>query len=369
MAEPLVVNLLGPPRFAQDKVPVTCASRKALGLFVYLLLGARTHARRELAALLWGRADEEGARASLRVALHRLPPAMARCLRVGRDSIELADVPLVDVARFEALAKVDDLASLESATELYQGELLQDFEADATPEFDDWLHAQRTRLAQVAQQAFDGTIARRADLARRDAARATVERESALAVGRRWAELMPGAEGAHRWLMELYLDMGRRDAALAQYDLCQRFLAVTYGRTPSAQMRELYERAQGRDAADAPPLAEGREPVARSLVPATSFVGRIEELAELDRLLADPNCRLLTLHGLGGSGKTRLAHALATQATARFAQRAAWVALEAIESADALPLAIATALGRELPPRGDRADAVAGMLATQERLL
>ena len=232
MAEPLVVNLLGPPRFLQARAPVTCASRKALGLFAYLLLSDGVHARRELAALLWGRRDEETARASLRVALHRLPPAMMECLRVDRDSIALAAAPLVDVAQFESLARADDLTTLEQATEIYQGELLQDFEADATPEFDDWLHAQRTRLAQVAQQAFDGTIARRADRARHDSARATAERESALATGQRWARLMPGAEAAHRWLMQLYLDMGRRDAALAQYELCQRFLAVTTGARP-----------------------------------------------------------------------------------------------------------------------------------------
>ena len=184
---------------------------------------------------------------------------------------------------------------------------------------------------------------------------------------------MPGAEAAHRWLMRLYLDMGQRDAALAQYDLCQRFLAVAYGRAPSAQMRDLYETALGRTVPADMPAGSGaqdrREPVPRALVPATSFVGRIEELAELDRLLADPHCRLLTLHGLGGAGKTRLAHALATQVTGRFAQGVTWVALEAAESPDALPVAIATALGRELAPRGDRAELVAAMLAGQERLL
>jgi predicted ATPase/DNA-binding SARP family transcriptional activator len=375
MPEPLVVNLLGPPRFSQAEVAIACASRKSLGLFAYLMLSTRSHARRELAALMWGRRDEETARASLRVALHRLPPAMAECLLVDRDSIVVAAPPLVDVARFETLAKGDDLDSLERATEIYQGELLQDFEADATPEFDDWLHAQRTRLAQVAQQAFDGTIARRAERARRDAARATRERESALATGRRWLALMPGAEAAHRWLMQLYLDMGRRDAALTQYELCQRFLAVTYGRAPSQETRELHEFALGRAAmveTAAPPEAADAaktEPVARSLVPATSFVGRIEELAELDRLLAEPGCRLLTLHGLGGAGKTRLAHALATQVGARFAQGVAWVGLETVDSAEALSTAIAAALGRELPPRGDHAMLVADMLASQQRLL
>ena len=41
--------------------------------------------------------------------------------------------------------------------------------------------------------------------------------------------------------------------------------------------------------------------------PATSFIGRAEELAEIATLLADPNCRLVTVLGPGGIGKTRLA--------------------------------------------------------------
>ena len=282
---------------------------------------------------------------------------MAACLRVDRESIErVADRAAVDVARFEALAQADDLASLRQAAELYQGDLLQDFEADATPEFDDWLHAQRNRLSQLAQRVFDVVIASHADRARHDAAGATAERESALALGLRWTQLMPGAEAAHRWLMRLYLDLGRRDAALAQFELCQRFLAVTYGRAPSAETRDLRDAALGGEPAkpaaapDAVPETPLRDPVARGLVPSTSFVGRVEELAELEALFADPVCRLVTLHGLGGAGKTRLAHAFANHFGARFAQGVTWVALDAVDAGDALPAAIATALGRELPP-------------------
>jgi hypothetical protein len=39
----------------------------------------------------------------------------------------------------------------------------------------------------------------------------------------------------------------------------------------------------------------------------TPFVGRQDELAQIAHLLADPTCRLLTLLGPGGIGKTRFA--------------------------------------------------------------
>ena len=47
--------------------------------------------------------------------------------------------------------------------------------------------------------------------------------------------------------------------------------------------------------------------------PSTPFVGRQKELAQLASLLDDPGCRLLTLTGPGGIGKTRLALQMAAQ--------------------------------------------------------
>lgn len=47
--------------------------------------------------------------------------------------------------------------------------------------------------------------------------------------------------------------------------------------------------------------------------PATPFVGRKAELAQIAALLQDPRCHLISLVGPGGSGKTRLAIQAAAQ--------------------------------------------------------
>jgi predicted ATPase/Tfp pilus assembly protein PilF len=75
----------------------------------------------------------------------------------------------------------------------------------------------------------------------------------------------------------------------------------------------------------------------------TPFVNRREELAEIARLLADPNSRLLTLVGPGGIGKTRLA--LEAVLRKGFAQGAHFVSLGAVTSADILVPTIANAIG------------------------
>jgi predicted ATPase/DNA-binding SARP family transcriptional activator len=79
----------------------------------------------------------------------------------------------------------------------------------------------------------------------------------------------------------------------------------------------------------------------------TRFVGRAQELTELAHLLAAT--RLLTLTGAGGSGKTRLAIELATQATGT--SRIAWVDLAPLADAELVPQLVATAF--HVPGRAD----------------
>ena len=88
--------------------------------------------------------------------------------------------------------------------------------------------------------------------------------------------------------------------------------------------------------------------------PATPFVGREADLAELAGLLATPACRLLTLIGPGGVGKTRLALRAAAEARAAgaFPDGVHVVALQPLASADLLAGAVADAAG--LAPAGAR---------------
>lgn len=76
----------------------------------------------------------------------------------------------------------------------------------------------------------------------------------------------------------------------------------------------------------------------------TPFVGREEELAQISAQLADPACRLLTLIGPGGIGKTRLALQAAAEQVEAFTQGAYFVPLAPLTSGELLISAIADAL-------------------------
>jgi predicted ATPase/class 3 adenylate cyclase len=78
--------------------------------------------------------------------------------------------------------------------------------------------------------------------------------------------------------------------------------------------------------------------------PRTSFVGRASELDEIDRLLGDPGCRLLTLVGPGGAGKTRLALEAAGRRIERYPHGVHFVPLVSVASPEFLAPAIAESI-------------------------
>jgi predicted ATPase/class 3 adenylate cyclase len=79
-------------------------------------------------------------------------------------------------------------------------------------------------------------------------------------------------------------------------------------------------------------------------LPRTSFVGRASELEAIDQLLEDPGCRLLTLVGPGGAGKTRLALEAAARRVDRYPHGVHFVPLVSVASPDFLAPALAESI-------------------------
>jgi predicted ATPase/class 3 adenylate cyclase len=96
--------------------------------------------------------------------------------------------------------------------------------------------------------------------------------------------------------------------------------------------------------------------------PGTSFVGRASELEAIDGLLDDPDCRLLTLVGPGGVGKTRLALEAAARRVERYPHGVHFVPLVSVRGPEVLAPAIARAIQVAI-------DDVHSGLSVQEQLL
>lgn len=101
----------------------------------------------------------------------------------------------------------------------------------------------------------------------------------------------------------------------------------------------------------------------------TSFVGRETDLAEISRLLSDPGCRLVSLVGPGGIGKTRLAQEAAHRVLPLFEHGVCFVSLQALNSPDFIVPAIADALEFELNHCCDLDEQLVGFLQPLNLLL
>lgn len=99
------------------------------------------------------------------------------------------------------------------------------------------------------------------------------------------------------------------------------------------------------------------------------FLGRTSELVELAEMLNDPRCRLLTLTGPGGIGKTRLAIQAARNHAPGFLHGVRFVALEHITSPERVITALAKALDFSFYQEGDPRQQVMDFLREKHILL
>jgi predicted ATPase len=104
-------------------------------------------------------------------------------------------------------------------------------------------------------------------------------------------------------------------------------------------------------------------------VPATPLIGRETELAELGKLLENPTCRLITIVGSGGIGKTRLALAAATDQAPMFTHGVTFVPLAALSSAAFLAPTIMAALNVGLQGQRKPREQLLAYLREKELLL
>ena len=144
-------------------------------------------------------------------------------------------------------------AGLARAASLYQGDLLAGL-AVAEPPFEEWLLAERERLRELALEALARLLAHH---------RAEGRPEAAVQTAVQLAALDPLQEAVHRTLMRLYVELGRRGAALRQYQHCVTVLRRELGVEPEEETKQLYQRDPARAPDGGQLRADGPAPVGR----------------------------------------------------------------------------------------------------------
>jgi predicted ATPase/DNA-binding SARP family transcriptional activator len=352
-------RILGPLEVSHAGSPVPVGGPRHRALLTVLLVHADEVVSTErLIQALWGDEAPNSASAIVHVRVSELRKALRAgrpdrdaglltrgsgyVLQVGVDALDARCFERLVAAGRQALAGGDHesaSANLREALALWRGPALVDF-AD-----EPFVQVETARLEALRVQALEDRL--EADLAVGRHGDVVVELEGLVAEHplreRLWCQLM----------LALYR-AGRQGQALRTYQAARQILVERLGIDPGPELQRLQTAILRHDPAlELRTPAERRpsgEPPSNLPVPLTSFIGREWELAEVRVLLR--GSRLVTLTGVGGAGKSRLALEVATTCLADHADGTWLVELAPLAQPDLVAHVVAAILGvREHPER------------------
>jgi DNA-binding SARP family transcriptional activator len=269
---------------------IGCEARKLQELLCYLLLYRdRPQCREMLAAVFWGNAPTAQSKKYLRQTLWQLQTALNSQGTNDHESLLVVDSISVrlnpqtsywlDVALFEAaFAQVQRISaqaltlehvqSLQAATQLYKGDLLEGWH-------DDWCIFERERLQSMYLAMLDKLISH-----------SEIQQDfaSGLLYGVQVLRYDQARESTHRRLMRLYYLTGDRTGALRQYQACVAALRQELDVEPADSTRRLYQQI----CADKFSELEGSQHSHQQhtpAAPAPSLVATIDQLKVLQSTL------------------------------------------------------------------------------------
>src|SRR5579875_2526796 len=331
------IRLLGPLRVVRDGDEIAVGGRRQRALLALLALaGGRPVSRERLAEELWHGRPPAGVETTLRSYVSRLRSTLGDSASIrGHGGAYSLEVPpeAVDSVRFERLVEEGREAlargahpraarRLREALSLWRGAALADVAADGPG----LLRLEADRLQELRLVAVELRIEAELGLG---------SSESLVAEAEALVRRHPYRERLWRLLMLALYRAGRQAEALAAYRRARSVLDEQLGLEPSEQLRELEQAILRQEVPPArPPELQHNLPA-----PLTSFVGRVRELAEVERLLEEG--RLVTLTGVGGVGKTRLALETAARLLPELADGVFWCDLGAISEPSLVTRAVA----------------------------
>ena len=360
-ATPLSLKLFGNLQVQwHGRLMTNFASRKAEALLVYLVCHPYPHARESLADLLWDDRTQKQALGNLRVLLSNLRKLFPDLLHIDRQTVQLNQATAVfsDTQQLEAaLALLDEqltttntAVSLATALNAYHGPFLQGFYVRDARRFEEWLLLERERWQQLALRGFEQLTLIYANHDMLD---------EGVFTAHKLIQLDPLREHSQQLHMRLLARQGHLHAALQAYETFVNLLDTELGLPPEPETTRLAQRIR---------QAKTRSPY-HLPQPATPLVGRQTELHDIQQRLDDPVVRVVTIVGIGGIGKTRLALATAQQRRYDYLNGICFIPLAAAENLEDLLLQLANALRLPLDGKITTIDQITNFLQQREMLL
>ncbi len=318
----------------------TFSRPKPLLLLCYLALEGPQE-RRHIAELFWPEASDH---------MKSLGVTLAQLRREVPEAIEASPMQLCSLVDTDVKSLMTAIAQedVEGICRLYKGAFLEGFYLNNwSAELEEWVYTKREHLAQLTRQAILKFADKKAS-----------EGEYSIAV--KHAELAYNLAGApHLEIQDLELCYNLLSASSSPELHKIKKELQEYGITPAApqEIKPAISKEQKRPKNNLPPLSP-------------LFMGRKKELVEIQDLL-QKDCRLLTVVGTGGVGKTSLALRVAKHLLDKeyFKDGLYFVSLEAINDPDLVASSIAQSLDVAENPTRPVTDSIRSFLKDKQILL
>lgn len=319
-------------------------SPRETALLIYLAYHRVPMHRAHLTRLFWPDETSQRAQGNLRKLLVDMRQTLGDALAVDRETVSLHQTleywldihefqwhmqPLSQASPAPIALNTLDIPRLIQGVNLYRGEFLAGFKKPKSRVFCTWLEQEQQNLQQQMLAACKVLIV---------TAKNNQAYTEAIHYAKRILASDPLDEETQEQFMTLLAMTGEVEAAVRHYQAYCQLLKKEVAGKPEPQLTRLYQQIRARALPIRPiesnlvstQTTQSQNSVQKQLPkPLTPLLGHQNLLFQLQHAMTDPLVRLVTLVGMGGIGKTRVALAVAEQLAPHFANRVVLISLEA----------------------------------------
>ncbi|MCB0063233.1 MAG: hypothetical protein KDE19_14015 [Caldilineaceae bacterium] len=335
----LEIHALGPVVVTWQRTrTVLSLSPREEAFLIFLAYQTIPLSRAQLCDLFWPEEVASRARGNLRKLLADIRKSLRDIVCTDRNSVWLLEGQYwLDVHEFQrhlyligtAQGPTDsDVVHLTKAVNLYHGDFMANRKQPQSKRFAEWIEENQQTLHDQATAVFKQLLAYYIQ---------TGQFTSALLMCKRLLELDALDEEVNGQFLRLLANQNQLSVAMAHYGRYAQLIAHEVGGEVEPELKELYQQLK---AGIIPPLSataqvgqlsntqQAHSPAQPIPMPLTPLIGRSVLLNQIYQYLQSSSVRLVTLTGLGGVGKTRVALALVEKMASHFVDGVYYIPLK-----------------------------------------
>jgi DNA-binding SARP family transcriptional activator/predicted ATPase len=329
------LHLFGAPQVSVNEQTVHFTRKKSLAILIYLAVENKPISRETLGVMFWP--ESADSQQQVRIALSDIRKQLGNHIFLEqRNPVRVNPASLaVDVLRFHEFATTTgiqdtDLAEITDLIDHANDCFLSGFTLRDCPVFDAWLQLQEQVAIRDLQRCYHLVI---------QSLDKNANFEGAITLSRQLIHLDPYNEEHYRLLMRFHAKNRELHQVKKVYQWLKGTLEQELGVEPDQKTQAVYLQIQ--QDLQKPESTDQKKPDEVSYLGGIGraqtipyygqpYFGRVEEQESIIQLLKDPVCRLISIIGMGGIGKTHLVSHLYPELTKLFPEGVYFIPLDSV---------------------------------------